>query len=149
MKTINLFSMALLGVVLSCLPALAQSPTDTHVSLPVGDWLTALGEWIAPLVGIAALWLIRKLPAQIAGILMTMRADQLLEKAVAYALNAVQGAAKGKSLDFSTGSKVADEALQYVVTNAPGWLISWLGGPDAIRQKIVARIDVAPEVSLR
>lgn len=139
------------SLALACMTAaaLAETATGPGVTIPVGDWLPVLGEWLVPLLGAVSLWLIRKLPAQIAGILMTARADQLLEKAVSYALNAVQGAAKGKQLTFHTGSEVVDEALQYVVTNGPGWLIRWLGGPEAIRQKIIARLDLEPDAALK
>lgn len=151
MKSLRFVAAMLLGIVLATTAALAQAATDAPggVSIPVGDWLAATSGWVAPLLAGAGLWLIRKLPSQIAGVLMTMRADQLLEKAVSYAINAVAGATKGKSLDFTTGSKVADQAVNYVVSNGPGWLINWLGGADAIRQKVIARLDVEADAALK
>jgi protein-S-isoprenylcysteine O-methyltransferase Ste14 len=131
--------------------ALAQTAPaiDPGVHVPLGEWVQGIGTILIPLLGAASLWLIRKLPAQIAGILMSARADQILEKAVTYAINSVAGAAKDKQLTFTTGSQVVNEAVQYVVDHGPGWLINWLGGPEMIREKIIARIDVAPEVSLK
>lgn len=146
---IRVLGMMALALVLFPVAALAQAvAVDTTIDIPISSWLTAAAEFIGPMLGIAALWLIRKLPAQLAGILITVRAEQLLEKAISYAINAVAGATKDKPLSFNVGSEVAAKAVQYAIDNAPGWLVTWLGGTEAIRQKIIARITVEPAAAL-
>ncbi len=121
---------------------------DSGISIPIAVWLQAISDWVIPIISVAVLWLIRKLPSQIAGILTTLRVDQLLEKAIAYAINTVVGASKDKTLNVSTGNQVVDKALQFIVTNAPAWMIKWMGDGDAIRQKIIARLNIDDNVAL-
>jgi hypothetical protein len=141
------------GIALLCaMPhfAMAQAVVpDTTVDIPVSSWLNAAAELIGPMLGVAVLWLIRKLPAQLGGVLMTLRADQLLEKAISYAINAVAGATKDKPLSINVGNEVVAKAVQYVVDNGPGWMVTWLGGKDAIRQKVIARITVDPAAAFK
>lgn len=107
----------------------------------VAQWASAVGTLIFAFVT----WLLRKLPTQIYSILVTMRADQLIQKGIDYAINMVQGATKDKALTVDVHNAVLAQALQYVVDHSPDWLTSWMGGPDAIAQKIVARLNLAPD----
>lgn len=107
----------------------------------VSQWANAAGTVLFAV----ALWLLRLLPGQISGILMSMRADQLIQKAIDYAINMVRGATKDQVLTTDVHNAVLAQALQYVLDHAPGWLQSWMGGPDAIAQKIVARLNLAPD----
>jgi hypothetical protein len=99
-------------------------------------------------IPVAFAWLARKLPGQAANILITLRVDQLLQKAVQYGINATAGAMKDKPLSVDVGSEVLENALQYVVDNGPGWLIKWMGGKDTIRQKIIARLELDEAASV-
>lgn len=107
----------------------------------VSQWIGAIGWALMALVA----WGMRMLPGQVVAILVTMRADQLFQKAIDYGLNAVAGAAKGKVLTVDVGNAVLAEAAQYVLDNAPGWLVKWLGGPEQIVKKLFARLNLAPE----
>jgi len=55
------------------------------------------------------------------------------------------GASKDKSLTVDVGNKVLAQALQYVIDHAPDWLTDWMGGPEQIAQKIVARLNLRPD----
>lgn len=109
----------------------------------VSQWAGALGS----LVLAVAAWALRLLPAQIYAILVTARADQLIAKAIDYGVNAVKDASKDKTLEVNVGNQVLAKALQYVLDNAPGWLTTWLGGPEAIAAKIWARLKLDPAAS--
>jgi len=140
-------------------PSLAQFviasssiPPDT-VAVPVGDWVTQVAPLIqdalyAIVAGVVA-FALRNLPAGIrtyvtAGI--TAQAEQLLEKAVDWAIASVAGATKDKIWTVSVGNSVVAQAVQYVVDHGPAWLITWLGGEAMIAQKIIARIgDLLPD----
>lgn len=128
-------------------PALAQSSTE--VQIPVGTWLTEAATFIGPVLAAAVLWLIRKLPGQLSGILMATRVDQLLVKAIDYAINATAGAAKDKPLKIDVGNKVVAEAMSYAIVHGPGWILSWIGGEQALREKIIARLNVDQNTALK
>jgi hypothetical protein len=109
----------------------------------IQQWATALGS----LIFAAVMFALRQLPAQIYAIIVSMRADQLLQKAIDYGVNAVEGATKDKTLNVDLGNKVLAQAVQYVLDNAPGWLQAWMGGPDQIVKKIFARLNLDPAAS--
>ncbi|HTJ56692.1 MAG TPA: hypothetical protein VL418_03895 [Devosiaceae bacterium] len=130
-------------------PALAADPNA--VVVPWGDWLVALINFVLPVVGIiltaALTWLARYLPAALKAYVTTQNidaAEQLLERGVDFGLNRVEGAAVGKTLDVAVGSRVLATSAQYVIDHGPAKLIAWLGGEDAIRQKILARLSLEP-----
>jgi hypothetical protein len=109
----------------------------------VQQWASAIGT----LIFAAVMFALRQLPAQVYAVIVSMRADQLLQKAIDYGINAVQGAIKGKTLEVNVGNKVLAEAVQYVLDNAPAWLQAWMGGPEQIVKKIFARLNLVPEAS--
>jgi hypothetical protein len=147
--------MLLLALAVFCLPlagafaqTVAEKTVDTTIEIPIGEWLTAVGDFVLLAIPVAFAWLARKLPGQAANILITLRVDQLLQKAVQYGINATAGAMKDKPLSVDVGSEVLENALQYVVDNGPGWLIKWMGGKDTIRQKIIARLELDEAASV-
>lgn len=107
----------------------------------IQQWASAIGT----LAFAAVAWLLRLLPGQIYAVLVAARADQLLQKAIDYGINMVQGAAKDRSLTVDVHNEVLAKALQFVIDNAPGWLQTWMGGPEKIAEKIVARLNIAPD----
>lgn len=109
----------------------------------ISQYASAIGSIVFALVA----WALRQLPAQIYAILVTARADQLIQKAIDYGVNAVKDATKDKTLEVNVGNQVLAKALQYVLDNAPGWLTTWLGGPEAIANKIWARLKLEPAAS--
>lgn len=130
------------------------SPTDissdTTVVIPAGDWLDSVLQNIAGIVGsviaIVIAFAARNLPSWAGRILLTMQAEQLLTRAAEYGINATRGAVKGKTLEINVGNAAVAKGAQYAVDNGPKWLIDWLGGPAAIRDKIIARIPLAEGV---
>lgn len=138
-------SLALMSIVN---PAIAQATADT-IQIPVGTWVDFLGSWVAPLLVAVALALVRKLPKQIGDLLLTMKVEQLLQKAIDFAINTVKDATKDKPLTVNVGNEVVAKALQYVLDHAPEWLVKWMGDADLIREKIIARLNLEPEASLK
>lgn len=141
-----------IAVCIALLPIAAYADTTTTtttVSLPFGDWLGAL---VAPLenlltlvIGALVAWIMTKIPASIKAFITAQniaQAEQLLENAIGYGINTVAGAEKGKTLEINVGNAVAAQAAQYAVDHGPAWLISWMGGPDQILEKIIARLPL-------
>ncbi|SKA30938.1 hypothetical protein [Consotaella salsifontis] len=120
----------------------AEAITDTAVSLPVGEWVGDVAALLLAISGSVIMWAFRHLPSSIVQVLKTMQAEQLLGKALAYGINATAGAAKGKTLTVDVGNAVVAQAARYAVNHGPTWLINWMGGMDAIAEKIIARLDV-------
>ncbi len=124
----------------------AQATSDaTKVTWAYG---AAIAEWasaIGTIIFASVTWLLRKLPAQVYAVLVSIRADQLIQKGIDYAINMVQGATRDKALSVDVHNQVLAQALQYVIDHSPEWLTSWMGGPDAIAQKIIARLNLAPD----
>ena len=125
--------------------ALAQA-SDTTVTVPWGDTLaqimTGLQETITVILLGVLTAAVAKLPGWVQAILNTWRVNQMLEKAIDYGINTTIGAVKGQELSVDVGNAVVKTAVEYVVTHAPGWLITWMGGDEMIRQKLMARVNI-------
>jgi len=67
---------------------------------------------------------------------------------VRWGLNSVAGATASKTLSVHIANQAVAEAVQYAVDHGPAWLINWLGGADAIRQKIIARLTLEESASV-
>jgi hypothetical protein len=138
-------------------PAFAETAvttTTTTVSIPWGDWLVGVINFVLPIMGLVLTamltWAAQFLPATLKAYVNSQRinaAEQLLERGIDFGLNKVEGAAVGKSLDVAVGSQVLATSAQYAIDHGPTKLIAWLGGEDAIREKILARLNLGPEAS--
>lgn len=143
LRLLPLFAVAAIGLAVT---AFAQT-TGTTVEIPIGDWVKEAGGWVGPILGAAVLFLIRKLPPQIAAILTTLRVDQLLDKALSFAINKVAGASHDKPMTVDVGNKVLAEALDYAIRHGAPAVIQWMGGADMIREKILARLKLDAQVA--
>jgi hypothetical protein len=117
----------------------AAAPTD--VALPVGDWAAGLADVAGFAVLALAVWALRMLPAPLYRLVMMIRAEQLVARAVDYGVQAVAGAARGRTLTVDVGNRVLAAAARYAVDAADD-VVAWLGGEDAVRRKILARLDL-------
>lgn len=122
--------------------------SDSVVTIPISSWVEGIGAAVLPFVAVFVAWLVRKLPAQVAAILTTMRVDQLIEKAISYGINTTVNATKDKPLTVDVGNEVVAKAAQYVIDNGPGWLIGWMGGAKGIEEKIIARLNVDAKAAI-
>jgi hypothetical protein len=73
--------------------------------------------------------------------------ERLIRNAVDYGLNAVEGAAKGKTLSVNVGSQVLAEAANYAMREGAPWLVKRLGGPEGIRQKVFRALELSEQAS--
>ena len=149
MKRLAFAVAALFAVAFSVMPALAQAVSDTQVQIPIGDWIGHVAGFVASITAALIAWGLRQLPAQYVAIAKTARLDQLLERAITYACNATRDATRDKVLSVDVGNEVLKKALDFAVQHGSGSLIAWAGGEAALRAKIIARLDVAPEAALQ
>ena len=103
-------------------------PEGTEIRIPWGAWLSELSSTVATLLFAIVLWLFRRLPGSVVAILQTMRAEQLIQKAIDYGLNATAGAAKDKVLTINVGNEVLAKAITYAIENGAPYIVKWLGG---------------------
>jgi hypothetical protein len=132
-------------------PAFAQAvdvAAETIVTVPYGDWIANSMGLIGWFLAVVIAWALRQLPANIVAVIKTAQVEQVLQRGIDYALNAVAGATKDKVLDADVGNKVIAEALRYVVSLGPKWLIGFLGGEEGIKARIIARLELQPEVAV-
>lgn len=145
-----LITLAILCLILQPAAALAQEAADaTRVEVPIGLWIDHSAGIVASIVMAAFAWLLRRLPGNIVAIIQTMRADQLLEKAINYGVNAVADATRDKTLSVNVGNAVVAQAAQYAVNRGPGALVNWMGGEAAIKQMIIARLQLPEKASVQ
>jgi hypothetical protein len=119
------------------------------ITIPTTEWIKAAGEFITPLLAALVGVLFRNLPESVVAILKSVRVDQLLEKAIQYGVNSVANANPDGKITFEVGNEVVANAANYFIQHGPGWILGWIGGPELLRQKIIARLNVAPEVALK
>lgn len=131
-----------LALVFNLTPVFAADATS--VVVPIGDWVQATLPLLGWLMAAVATWVLSHVPA----IFKTAQVEQLLAKAIEYALNVVAGASKDKVLSADVGNAVIAQALNYATTYGPSWVLKYLGGEQGLRDRIIARLDLHPDVSL-
>ena len=130
-----------LGQELTPMPVTIVPPPSTLVQVPVGDWFgTALGYLALSLGGVIA-WAFRRLPGRISAILLTAQADQLMTRALVYAINAVVGATRDKVWSVDVRNQVLKEAVTYALTHGSDTVKTFMGKPAAIAEMGYSRID--------
>lgn len=139
----------LLLVPQACTPARATDAAA--ILLPWGDGLVALAQALAALVTPVLAAAVAALVARIAGPLRLLVTDALVERLVRnatdYALNAVSGAVRGRTLTVSLGSAVIARAVQRALDEAPGWLIRAAGGGEGVAAKVFRALPLEEEAT--
>lgn len=124
----------------------ADVTSDTTVVVPIGNWVSELLTSGAALIGSLALaafaWFLRKIPKAVADALRVAQVEQIIQRGVDYGISAVAGATKDKALTVDVGSKVLAQAANYAVQQAPAWFLGFVGGPENLRQMILARLKM-------
>lgn len=128
---------------------------DKAVILPWGDWLVALAvslrepilTVLIPIIAGYAIQAIRRVYPWAALFLSQRRVEMMLEAAVGYGLNAVQGAAKGKTLSANVAVPVIAKGTQYVIDTAPPAVIKAAGGADGIAARMFRKLDLDDHAS--
>lgn len=126
-----------------------QVAADGHVSIPWGDYLAASASTLVTLAASALAAALAMLPASINSMIKTWRVEQLLQNAIAYGINTVAGAAKGQTMSVPVANKVLEQALEYAIENGSASIIKWMGGEGVIERKIIARLDLEADGSIR
>ncbi|MBB2961192.1 hypothetical protein [Methylobacterium sp. R2-1] len=150
--------LAALALACAASPALAAEVAtvgDKPVLIPWGDWLVALAvslrepilTILLPIIAAYIIQAIRKVYPWAALFLTQKRVEMMLEAGVGYGLNAVNGAAKGKTLSVNVAVPVIAKGTQYLVDTAPSAVIKAAGGADGIAARIFRKLDLDDHAS--
>ncbi|HTD75196.1 MAG TPA: hypothetical protein VK652_16835 [Steroidobacteraceae bacterium] len=138
------------------IPAIAQAvdavvpPASTVVQVPVGSWIgdivTVWGAAIVSYVVYALRGALSNLGPRVSSILLTMQADQLMNRALVYAVNAVVGATKDKVWSIDVRNQVLKEVVTFALVHGSEAVKAFMGAPADIAEMGFSRIDT-PAVS--
>jgi hypothetical protein len=127
--------------------AFSLADATSVVSIPVGDMIGSMADYIGTVLAGIIVWALRFLPAQIYAIAMTARVDQLLIRAIVFGTNSVAGAARGKTLSFDVSNAVLKEALTFAMLHGGAVVKRFAGSPVDLAEKIWARLSVDETVA--
>ncbi|WP_455987527.1 hypothetical protein [Methylorubrum extorquens] len=156
--TIRMLLLAALALACVASPAMAAEVATVGgkaVILPWGDWLVALAvslrepilTILLPIIAAYIIQAIRRVYPWAALFLSQRRVEMMLEAAVGFSLNAVNGAAKGKTLSVNVAVPVIAKGTQYVIDTAPPAVIKAAGGADGIAARIFRKLDLDDHAS--
>jgi hypothetical protein len=145
-----LMALVLIGLVE---PAFAQAvatvttpgaATSTNVLVPAGDWITWTLNNVrdlltTTLVGVST-WAVARFTPSLVGVFQAARVEQLIGRAVDFAIASVEGATHGQVVTIPVANAVLQKALEMAVQSAPA-LAKKI--EDTIRPKIIARMAAA------
>ena len=128
-------------------PALAAAAGSTTVEISWGEMLRNLLTIVGTvaLALLAAAWAAVKvfIPAPIAALLDPV-AERMIREVVDYSINAVDGAARGRTLTVDVGNRVLAEALRELDRRGDRYT-KWLGGRPRVAKRILAMLDLEPQ----
>lgn len=146
MRKLKIVLAAVAAFFIAAATAFAAEPGGV-VNIPWGEMVS----WILPGAGVVLfggiLMIAKAIAPPIYGILRTAQVEQLLANAIAFGVNAVDGAVKGKTLDVPVGNEVLRWALVYAMVHGGEWLNDFAGDSVELAQKIYARFDLPADAS--
>ena len=137
-----------LATALACItaPAAAAQVEASAVVLPWGAWLVTLAETLQTVLSPVLVALITGLLARTVPLARYVIARSVVEGMVGrvtdYALNAVEGAAKGQVLSVPVGSAVIAAAVQRAADQVPGFVIRAAGGLPGLAETVFRRLNL-------
>lgn len=111
------------------------APATSTVSIPWGDWLAAALAGSGSILALVLSWAVKAFLPPIAQTFIT---NDLIAKAVDYALAAIEDAARSKSADIRVSNAIVAEAISWINVHAPE--LEKRAG-DSLRPLIVARLS--------
>jgi hypothetical protein len=112
----------------------------TTVAIPWGDYVVSAGQTLTAILLPVLVGLIMRAVYQVAPwarlVLTQARIEQMTKAVTDYALNAVEGAAKGQTLTIPLGSAVIAKGVQRAIDAAPARVVAAAGGPEGVAELI-------------
>lgn len=135
----------------ACLITPAHADGSASVTIPWGDWLTALLQPVSavlvPLAAAAVTAGIARVAPWAASVLTRDRVETAIRAGVAYGQNAVAGAARGRTVSVDLGSAVVTAGARHVLATAPAHVVRSAGGVEGVAARIFRALPLDPQAS--
>ncbi|MCJ2135359.1 hypothetical protein MKK69_15080 [Methylobacterium sp. J-026] len=144
------------GLALACaaFPAALVSPAHAAaagVTLPWGDWLTALLQPVSavlvPLAAAAVTAGIARVAPWAASVMTRDRVEAAIRAGAEFGQNAVAGAARGRTVSVDLGSAVVAAGARHVLAHAPARVVRTAGGAEGVAARIFRALPLDPQAS--
>lgn len=126
----------------------AQAAEAPAVVLPWGAWLVTFAEALqtvlSPLLVALVTGLLARFMPLASYVVSRSVVEGMVRRVTDYALNAVEGAAKGQVLSVPVGSAVIAASVQRAADTVPGFLIRAAGGLPGLAETVFRRLDLEP-----
>lgn len=141
------------ALVLALIASPAAAGLDpASVIVPWGDAVAAAAQAVTGLVLPLAVTAATAALAHLAGPLRALVTATLVERLVRnvgdYAVNAVAGAVRGRTLSVPVGSAVIARAVQRGLDEAPAWLVRAAGGRAGLAEKVFRSLPLTEEATV-
>lgn len=147
-----------LGLALACLiaavlaPALAFAaevePAANALAIPWGTWVIELAHIasaiLVPLAVTYAGLLLRRSAPILSTLVSNALIDRMINLAVDFALNAIEGVAKGRTVSVAVAPAVIALGAQRAVDSTLPWIVRKAGGPNGIAERVFRHLDLDP-----
>lgn len=148
-------SLALAGGLAALLSSCAAAPclasADPAILVPWGDALIAAAQgltaFLVPLVITAATAALARIAGPVRVLITASLVERLVRNVADYAVNAVAGAVRGRTLAVPVGSMVIAQAVQRALDQAPGWLVRAAGGIEGLAEKVFRALPLDAEAT--
>jgi hypothetical protein len=119
----------------------AVEPVTTIVQVPVGSWATTALGYLALSLGGVVVWGFRFLPPQLYALAMTVRADQLMQKGLAFAINSAAGKIpQGAVWTIDVRNDILRDFVVYLLAHGSDAVKAFIGTPADMAEKGFARL---------
>ena len=121
---------------------------NTAVIIPWGDIVVAVAQTatqvLTPFLVAGVMIGLAKLFPRLSRLVSASLIERFVTNATAFALNAVDGAAKGRTLPINVGRAVIARAAQRVADQAPAAVLRSAGGVQGVAEKVFRHLDLEP-----
>ena len=146
-----LIASLVVSIASACAPAHAEPAAGAQV-LQWGDSLAALAQGLTSVLVPIAATVVTAATARFAGpvrvLVTTTLVERLVRNATEYALNAIAGAVRGRTLTVPLGSAVIAQAVQRALEQGAPWLVRAAGGREGIAEKVFRSLPLEDKATV-
>ena len=150
------------GLALACLIVVVLAPVLAFaaeaLAAPASALVIPWGTWVLELAHIASAILVplavtyigvlaRRASPFLSVFLTNALIDRMVNLAVDFALQAIEGAAKGKTLSVAVAPAVVQLGAQRAIDSTLPWIVRKAGGPSGIAERVFRQLNLEPDAS--
>lgn len=149
------------GLALACLIVFVLAPVLAFAAeavAPASALVIPWGTWVLELAHIASAilvplavtylgYLAKRASPFLSVLLTNALIDRMVNLAIDFALQAIEGAAKGKTLSVAVAPAVVQLGAQRAIDSTLPWIVRKAGGPSGIAERVFRQLDLEPDAS--